>query len=120
MGDISEAIDMEGVMEIVDGDQELLKECFDEFQSSIPQVLAEIQSSIEQGDASGLDESAHRLKGSLKYMAAGTAANVAYQLEAMGKEENLGSANDTFRMLCDECEKVKDFMEQYKKGSKES
>ena len=58
MGDISEAIDMEEVMEIVDGDQELLKECFDEFQNSIPQALAEIQSSIEQGDASGLDESA--------------------------------------------------------------
>ena len=49
-------------------------------------------------------------------MAAGHAADVAYQLEIMGKEQNLGSADDTFKTLCDECEKVKEFMEQYKTG----
>ncbi len=116
MDDITGPIDMTEVMEIVDGDQELLMECFDEFLSGMPQVLAEIQSSIEQNNASCLDESAHRLKGSLKYMAAGVAADAAYQLEVMGKGENLDIADDTFRILCEECEKVKDFMKQYKAG----
>jgi HPt (histidine-containing phosphotransfer) domain-containing protein len=116
MDDITGPIDLTEVMEIVDGDQKLLMECFDEFLSGMPQVLAEIQSSIEQNNASGLDESAHRLKGSLKYMAAGVAADVAYQLEVMGKEENLDLAHYTFRILCEECEKVKYFMKQYKVG----
>ena len=118
MDDITGPIDMTEVMEIVDGDQELLMECFDEFLSGMSQALAEIQSSIEQNNASGLDESAHRLKGSLKYMAAGVAADVAYQLEVMGKEENLDLPEDTVRILCEECEKVKDFMKQYKAGDK--
>ncbi len=109
-------IDMEELMEIMDGDKELLLDCFDEFLSSMPESLAEIQSSIEQGDASGLDESAHKLKGSLKYMAAEQAADIAYQLEAMGKEQNLVSANDTFKTLREECEKVKAFMVHYKTG----
>lgn len=117
MGDITEPIDMAEVMEILDGDKELLIEGFDEFLSNLPQTLAEIQSAIEQGNASNLDESAHKLKGSLKYMAAVHAVDVAYQLEIMGKEQNLGSADDTFKTLCYECEKVKEFMKQYKEGT---
>ena len=114
MNDLAETIDMTELMEIIDGDKELLIECFDEFLSNMPQTLVEIQSTIEQENASNLDDAAHRLKGSLKYMAAGHAADVAYQLEIMGKEQNLGLADDTFKTLCDECEKVKEFMEQYK------
>jgi len=117
MGDITEPIDMAEVMEILDSDKELLIEGFDEFLSNLPQTLAEIQSAIEQGNASNLDESAHKLKGSLKYMAAVHAVDVAYQLEIMGKEQNLGSADDTFKTLCYECEKVKEFMKQYKEGT---
>lgn len=107
---------MEEVMEILDGDKELLIECFDELLNSMPRMLAEIQSAIEQGNASSLDEAAHKLKGSLKYMAAAHATDVAYQLETMGKNKSLGAAYDIFRNLYDECEKVKDFMEQYKAG----
>ena len=116
MTEVKEPIDMEEIMEILDGDKELLIECFDEFLSSMSQTLAEIQSAIEQENASNLDESAHRLKGSLKYIAAGTAADVAYQLETLGKQKNLSQANSIFPSLCEECEKVKDFMERYKTG----
>jgi hypothetical protein len=34
----------------------------------------------------------------------------------MGKEENLSLADNIFSTLCEECEKVKDFMERYKAG----
>ena len=114
MIDAKEPIDMKEIMEILDDDKELLIECFDELLNSMPQTLTEIKSAVKQRDASSLDEAAHKLKGSLKYIAAGTAADVAYQLEIMGKEENLSLADKTFSTLCEECEKVKDFMEQYK------
>lgn len=116
MNNLAEPIDMKEVMEILDGDKELLIECFDELLNSMPQTLAEIQSAIEQGNASSLDEAAHKLKGSLKYIAAGTAADVAHQLETMGKEENLILADNIFPTLCEECEKVQDFMERYRVG----
>jgi len=114
MNDLAGPIDMTEVMEILDGDEELLIECFDEFLSDMPQTLAEIQSAIEQKNALNLDEAAHKLKGSLRYMAAAQAADVAYQLEIMGKEQNLELSNDMFKTLSYECEKVKEFMEQYK------
>ena len=114
MNDSAGPIDLAEVMEIIDGDKELLIECFDEFLSDIPQTLAEIQSAIEQKNALSLDEAAHKLKGSLRYMAAAQAADVAYQLEIMGKEKNLESADDTFKTLSYQCEKVKEYMEQYK------
>ena len=47
-------------------------------------------------------------------MAAGQAANAAYGLETMGASKDLETANDGFRRLCEECEKVKSFMEKYK------
>jgi HPt (histidine-containing phosphotransfer) domain-containing protein len=114
MNDLEGPIDLTEVMEILDGDKELLIECFDEFLSDMPQTLAEIQSAIEQKNTLSLDEAAHKLKGSLRYMAAAQAADVAYQLEIMGKEQNLESAGNTFKTLTYECEKVKEFMEQYK------
>ena len=114
MNDLKGPMDMEEVMEILDGDKELLIECFDEVLSNMPQTLAEIQTAIEQKSALNLDEAAHKLKGYLRYMAAAQAADVAYQLEIMGKEQNLESADDTFKALSYECEKVKEFMEQYK------
>ena len=113
MNDFAGPIDMAEVLEILDGDKELLIECFDEFLSDMPQTLAEIQRAIEQKNASSLDEAAHKLKGSLRYMAATQAADVAYQLEIMGKEQNLELSDDMFKTLSDECEKVKEFMEQY-------
>ena len=116
MNNLTGPIDMEEIMEILDGDKELLIECFDELLNSMPLALAEIQSAIEQGNASGLDQAAHSLKGSLKYMAAAHAADVAYQLETMGKDNSLGAAYDILRNLYEECEKVMDFMEQYRAG----
>jgi HPt (histidine-containing phosphotransfer) domain-containing protein len=114
MNDLAWPIDMAEVMELLDGDKELLIECFDEFLSDMPQTLAEIQNAIEQKNALNLDEAAHKLKGSLRYMGAAQAADVAYQLEIMGKEQNLELSDDAFKTLSYECEKVKKFMEQYK------
>lgn len=117
MNDLQEPIDMAEVMEILDGDKKLLIECFDEFLSNMTQTLVEIQSAIEQKNALNLDEAAHKLKGSLGYMAAARAADIAYQLETMGKDQKLESARDMFKTLSYECEKVKEFMEQYKRDT---
>jgi len=114
MNDLEGPIDIAEVMEILDGDKELLIECFDEFLSDMPQMLAEIQSAIEQKNALNLGEAAHKLKGSLRYMAAAQAADIACQLEIMGKQQNLELSDDMFKTLSYECEKVKEFMGQYK------
>ncbi len=111
--DDKQAIDFEEVMEVMDDDEELLKECFDYFLANLPKVLKKIRASVDTRDATTLDKSAHKIKGTLRYLAANQAADVASQLEAMGKENKLADAEQTLQALEDECERVKAFINQY-------
>ena len=104
-------IDMNELMEIMDGDEELLNECLEDFVDDSPEMLGNIKDAIDARDPSGLDGSAHAFKGTLKYLAAGEAADIAFQLERMGKDGTLDGADETYRALVDACEKLKRFVE---------
>jgi len=106
----SSPIDMTEALKIMDGDNELLQECLDDFVRDYPELLANIRDAINAGDADSLDKSAHRFKGTLKYLAAGDAADIAYELETMGKEGNLTRAGDRFEDLDKECRKLIKFI----------
>jgi len=58
-------INMKELLEIMDDDKELIKECFNEFINDASNMLERIKNAIESGDAAGLDSSAHKIKGSL-------------------------------------------------------
>jgi len=103
-------INMEELFEIMDDDKELVKECFDEFVQSAPDMLGKIKSAIASEDVEGLQSHAHKIKGSLRYLAAERAADLAYDLEKMGNEGHLGKAGNRFRDLEIECEKLEKVM----------
>ena len=113
MTEQSPPIDMKEALEIMGDDMELLKECFDDFVRDSSELLADIKKTIDGSDASGLDQTAHRFKGTLKYLAAGQGADIAYRLEKMGKENDLAHAGETFEALVKECEGLKNFMASY-------
>ncbi|MBW1862045.1 MAG: hypothetical protein JRJ02_06690 [Deltaproteobacteria bacterium] len=50
----------------------------------------------------------------MKYLATKGAAETVYKLEKMGKEANLNHANETFKHLSKECERLKNFMVNYR------
>jgi histidine phosphotransfer protein HptB len=103
-------IDMEELLDIMDGDEELLKECLEDFVGDYPEMLANIRDAVDAGDPSALDGSAHAFKGTLKYLAAGEAADAASQLERMGKDANLEGADESYRRLVEACERLKGFI----------
>jgi len=107
-------IDIKQVMEIMDDDEELLIECFDDFVESMPESLGEIEKAIGLADATTLSEAAHKIKGALKYLAAETAAEVAFQIESINKKNMFDKASELFKKLNDECKRVKDFIARYK------
>jgi HPt (histidine-containing phosphotransfer) domain-containing protein len=109
----SQPIDMDELREIMDNDDELAKECFDDFIRTSLGMLANIKSAIDANDADSLDQTAHRFKGTLKYLAVFRAADRAYELEMMGKQKDLEKAMGTFNALVEECERAKEFMIQY-------
>lgn len=106
-------VDVTQALDIMGDDMALLKECFDDFVQDSAELIDDIKNAIDMGDPSELDKTAHRLKGTLKYLAANRGAEIAYELETMGKEANLENVDQTFRSLVGEWERLKGFMSTY-------
>ena len=110
-------IDMDVLFEIMDGDLELIQDCLDDFADACPAMLKEIETAIDSGDDASLEQSAHALKGSLRYLAASAAAEVADLLEGMGREKEVAGRRTQFERLEKECRKVAAFIESYPEGA---
>lgn len=111
--DANKAVNIEELKEIMDDDLELIQDCFAEFVQDWPQSYVEIRGAVLENNARQLDESAHKLKGTLRYLAAEAAADAAYALEAAGKENNLENAQDKLETLKNECRKVVDYINHF-------
>jgi len=112
-------IDLEEALEIVDGDEELLKEIYHDFLDDYPEVFAKIKEDILRGDAHSLNSSAHKFKGMLKNIAAITASNIAFELEGMGKKQDLSRAGETLERLDEACKGLKAFILKCENASSE-
>ena len=110
---LKKPIDVAELLEIMDDDDELVKECFTDFLGDCENMLSQIKTAIENSSSEEIEKTAHALKGSLIYLAAGNAAEIAHQLEVMGKNSDIKNALSVFAELADACEKVKDFMRTY-------
>jgi len=87
MGD-KDIINLDELKEIMDNDMELIQECFEEFRNDWPEAFGNVANAVQARDASQLDEAAHKIKGTLRYLAAEQASQAAYELELAGKEQN--------------------------------
>ncbi len=110
---VNNSIDMHVLREIMGDDEELIKDCFSDLIEDLPEMLKEIREAVSSGNASSLDETAHKLKGSLKYLAAKQAADIANRLEAAGKNQKLENTETDIKLLEDECEKIESFVKMY-------
>jgi len=107
-------VDMEEAFEIVDGDDELLKQIFHDFLDDYPEVLAKIKEAVLMSDADSLYCKAHKLKGMLENVGATTASIIASELEGMGKKQDLSRAGETLKRLDEVCKGLRSFIQQYK------
>ncbi len=85
----TDIINLDELKEIMDNDMELIQECFAEFRNEWPESFGNIAKAVDSKDAVMLDEAAHKLKGTLRYLAADMAQKAAYEIELAGKENKL-------------------------------
>jgi two-component system, sensor histidine kinase and response regulator len=85
-------VDRAAVLERVGGDEALLSEIIEIFLDEYPWLVAEIGSSVERHDAGALERSAHALKGSVSNFGAPSATQAAFDLELMGRRNDLDLA----------------------------
>ena len=104
-------LNMVAALEIMGGDQELLDDCLKTFMMDVDETVENIAASLGSQNAEDLQASAHKYKGTLKYICADTASELAFQLETMGKKEDLSGANDILTTLQSETLRIKKFID---------
>nr|WP_319396714.1 response regulator [uncultured Desulfobacter sp.] len=104
-------VDMTELREIMNENKSLLDKCTQTFKKNHGPVLTQIMDSIADDDGPQLRESAHQLKGMLKYLAAKSAAQTAYQLEQMGGSSNIKDASPLIGQLQAACKNILDRLE---------
>ncbi|MFV1966030.1 MAG: response regulator [Pirellulaceae bacterium] len=101
-----DSMDWSKAFEVVQGDQELLKEMIDAFLDEYPSRLASIRRSIESGDHETLRREAHTIKGSMRYFGAHRAFEQAFALERMAYEERTGDVSAQADRLSEEIDRI--------------
>ncbi len=112
--DNNDAVNIEELKEIMDNDMELIQDCFNDFMEEWPGQYVDIKGAILKKNAKKLDESAHKLKGTLRYLAAEAAATAAWELESAGKDNDLDGADEKLQTLKTQCQKLIAYIEDFK------
>ncbi len=110
----SDVVNIQELKEIMDGDMELIRDCFADFAQNFPGDFDEIKSAVIEKNGSRLDASAHKLKGTLRYLAAERAADAAYALESSGKSNDMNGIENKLETLNHECRKLLEFISHFK------
>ncbi len=70
----------------MEGNRDLLMKLVDIFRGEYPRLLAALRQSVETGDAKGVEETAHAIRGMVGNFGARSTSEAAAALEDMGRE----------------------------------
>jgi two-component system sensor histidine kinase/response regulator len=90
---VDPSYDIREALSRVVGDRALLAELVDIVRAESPQLFAEIRRCVEVNDGRGLEQAAHRLRGSVAVFGARGVAQAALALELMGRDRRLTDAH---------------------------
>ena len=102
--------DRDYALEITGGDTEFLKELADLFNADYPQKLAGISRAIEEKGFEAIDKTAHSLKGASGNLGLSHVYELAFEIEKMGKAENIEGIDKIYQELEEELERFKEFV----------
>jgi two-component system, sensor histidine kinase and response regulator len=114
----SNIINVPELAERVDNDFELFIELSELFFDDSVSLINKISDSINKGDPDALRKTAHTLKGAVSNFSAQSAYDAAYDLEIVGKNNELESADKKFNLLKREIDLVvQEMKSMIEKGS---
>lgn len=107
---IEAPVDLAAALRWVDGDRELLAELIEIFLEDCPKRLQELDHAMKEGNASGVRQAAHSLKGMVAGFDAGSAHRLAAEMESLGKAGDLSKALDLLSTLQLEFSRVMNYL----------
>jgi two-component system sensor histidine kinase/response regulator len=112
----SEVFDFAGLQARVENDLELFNEMIELCLSSSPLLVTEIESAVAARDGIKIASGAHTLKGALRNMCATTCAEVAFELEKLGKANDFERADQSLATLKHEYARLQAVLNNVAKG----
>jgi HPt (histidine-containing phosphotransfer) domain-containing protein len=88
--------DRNGVLENMDGDEDLVDAVLEIFMESAPEHLTTLRAALETADAATIEKTAHSLKGELGYLEVPELSQMARELEESGRNKDLENAARLF------------------------
>jgi DNA-binding response OmpR family regulator len=82
-----------------EGDPDIVGEVIEQFLSDAPRRLASLSQAVRQQDAHALEREAHTLKGSCLALGARPMADIAEELQALGRAQSLAPAAEVLARL---------------------
>jgi two-component system sensor histidine kinase/response regulator len=105
-------IDLETALNRFGGDKEFFKEMVGEFLGYVPKQLEKLTEAVERGDAKVVEREAHSLKGAAGNLSAKPMANLALQLELLGRTKDLAEAKEKLGNLKAELKHLEEHFNQ--------
>jgi HPt (histidine-containing phosphotransfer) domain-containing protein len=101
-------LDAGGLLELVDGNRQLLLELTTLFKDEAGKLLAALGEAVEQKDPERVEKLAHKLKGSILNFGARHCADTALALEMMGRERQIEGAPPKYKVLVEQINRLND------------
>lgn len=105
---MSHSLDHDDLIELLDGDPELIVVIVDSFLDDCPDYMEAIREAVKDRDAETLKRAAHGLKGATGSLRARSACETVSALEEMGRSGDFAEAESTLEMLEREIESLKE------------
>jgi len=84
----SDTIDSSALMDMFGDDQDMFKEILNDFIDPSQKIIEEIKAGCEQRSTEAVKQAAHKLKSSARSVGANALADLCYELETAGKEDD--------------------------------
>ena len=114
--DLEGVIDEAEMVDMIGDDPELKVELFRSYTEEAPGMMADIETALAADDGEALRQAAHKIKGTLIYIAAKRAADLALQMETLGREGDVAAAQPIFDEFREECARVDAYVDLYLKN----
>lgn len=93
-------------LDLLDGDADILLELIDIFEKTSPAVVSRMSECLKQGDAVGVCQAGHNLKGAAAVLGARKVVDLAAAMEAHGADARLSDSLQTFELLQSEMDEL--------------
>jgi signal transduction histidine kinase/CheY-like chemotaxis protein len=103
-------LDRESALGRVGGNLDLLRQLAGVFREDCARLVPEVREALARGDAAGLREAAHTLKGMVGFFAAPAATVAARRLEQLGEQGQLDGSEEVLATLVREIERVQEVL----------